>query len=281
MSSTSGDILTDICQTLRTGGEFAAVTIGPDNNAARWPRVEVILVSVDETQADDTPEGRWCTLKAKVCIHIRCDEPAEAFARALDLAESASEALLADRFRSQSCLDLPVGKATSIGPLRVEPKVKEPYLAVAFEVLCNFLIGQVAIMERYGAITDSTFGETSLSGPISVRLARRAEPTPMSSDSDVFVTSVQLGRPVIGIEIRIGDTAAAEGLSLGQTGVLSIEIAATSSGQTGRTISITNAVLTGIEFQYEQSAPAVAKLTFTAEASDGDTDPFTAQEAQI
>ncbi len=141
MSSTSGDILTDICQTLRTGGEFAAVTIGPDNDAARWPRAEVILVSVDETQAEDMSEGRWCTLKAKVCIHVRCDEPAETLARATGLAESAAEAILTDRFRSQSCRDLPTGKATSIGPLKVEPKVKEPYLAVAFEVRCNFESG--------------------------------------------------------------------------------------------------------------------------------------------
>ncbi len=141
MSSTSGDILTDIYQTLRSDGEFAAVTIGPDNNAARWPRAEVILVSVDESQADDIPTGRWCTMKAKVCIHVRCDKPAEAFARAMGLAESAGEALLDDRFRSQNCRDLPTGKATAIGPLKVEPKVKEPYLAVAFEVCCNFESG--------------------------------------------------------------------------------------------------------------------------------------------
>ena len=141
MSSTAGDILTDICQVLRADDEFAAVTIGPDNNAARWPRAEVILVSVAESHADDNPTGRWCTLKAKVRIHVRCDDPAEAFARAAGLAESAGETLLADRFRSESCRDLPAGKATAIGPLKVEPKVKEPYLAVAFEVLCNFESG--------------------------------------------------------------------------------------------------------------------------------------------
>ena len=141
MSSTTGDILTDICQTLRDGGEFAAVTVGPDNNAARWPRAEVILVSVAESQADDKPEGRWCTMKAKVCIHVRSDEPADAFARATDLAESAREALLTDRFRSQHCRDLPTGKATETGPLKVESKVKAPYLAVAFEVRCNFESG--------------------------------------------------------------------------------------------------------------------------------------------
>ncbi|MDY7011543.1 MAG: hypothetical protein SVV80_12450 [Planctomycetota bacterium] len=141
MSSTPGNILTDICQTLRSDGEFEAVTIGSDNNAVRWPRAEVILVSVDETAACDKPTGRWCTLKVKVCIHVRCDEPDGAYARATELAESAAEALLTDRFRNQNCRDLPTGKATSIGPLKVEPKVKEPYLAVAFEVRCNFESG--------------------------------------------------------------------------------------------------------------------------------------------
>ncbi|MDY7011542.1 MAG: hypothetical protein SVV80_12445 [Planctomycetota bacterium] len=135
-------------------------------------------------------------------------------------------------------------------------------------------------MERYGAISDATFDQISLSLPISVRLMRRAEPAPMGGDSDAFITSVQLSRPVISIEVCIGDTAVADGLSIGQVGVLSVEIAPTRSGQTGRVITITNAVLTGIEFQYEQSAPAVVKLTFSAEAADGDTDPFTAQEAQ-
>lgn len=135
-------------------------------------------------------------------------------------------------------------------------------------------------MERYGAISDATFSQTSLLLPISVRLLRRAEPAPAGSDSDAFVTSVQLARPVIGIEIRIGDTSVADSLALGQVGVLSIEIAPTRSGQAGRAITITNAVLTGIEFQYEQSAPAVATLIFTAEAADGDTDPFDAQEVQ-
>lgn len=141
MSSTSGDILTDICQALRSDGQFAAVTIGPDNNAAQWPRAEVILVSVDASPAGDRLGWLWRTLKADVCIHVRCGEPAEAYARATELAESAAESLLIDRFRSQNCRDLPTGKATSIGPLKIESKVKKPYLAVAFEVRCNFESG--------------------------------------------------------------------------------------------------------------------------------------------
>ncbi len=135
-------------------------------------------------------------------------------------------------------------------------------------------------MERYGDITSATFDQTALPGPISIRLLRQTKPSPMGGDNDAFTTSIQLSRPVISIEIRIRDTAVADGLSLGQAGVLAIEIAATRNGQNGRSISITDAVLTGIEFQYEQSAPAVAKLTFTAEANEGNTDPFVAQEDQ-
>lgn len=135
-------------------------------------------------------------------------------------------------------------------------------------------------MERYGGIVGATFGQTSLDLPISVRFARRAEALSAGGDCDAFDTSVQLDRPVIGAEVRIGDTSVADGLALGQAGVLSIEIAPTRSGQTGRIITITNAVLTGIELLFEQSAPATAKLTFAAESAAGDTDPFSAQEAQ-
>jgi len=135
-------------------------------------------------------------------------------------------------------------------------------------------------MERYGTIASVTFGQISLPLPISVRLRRRAEPQPASGDGDAFTTSVQLDRRLIGVEVRIRGTAAAEDLSLGQKAPLSIQLSPTRSGQAGRTVSISDAVLTGIELQYEQTAPATAKLDFLAEATDGNTDPFAAQEPQ-
>ncbi len=141
MSVDAVDILNDICLTLRGCGAFESVTIGPDDNAARWPRAEVILRSVDESPSVDEADGRWRTLKALVRIHVRSDEPAGAFWRVLELAQTACEALLVDRFRSQSCRDLSIGKATEFSALKVEPKVKAPYLAVAFEVRCCFESG--------------------------------------------------------------------------------------------------------------------------------------------
>ncbi|MCK4626069.1 MAG: hypothetical protein KAV00_12205 [Phycisphaerae bacterium] len=138
MSSQARNILIDIRDTLRVADLFAAVTIGTDADSAQIPRAEVNLIGVDESLATDSPSGRWYVLRAKVCVHVRCHNTSDAFARALDLSASACEALLADRFRTNMCMDLPTGKATETGPLKIEPKVKKPYLAVTFEIRCNF-----------------------------------------------------------------------------------------------------------------------------------------------
>ncbi len=135
-------------------------------------------------------------------------------------------------------------------------------------------------MERYGPITNVTFGQSTLPLPMSVRLLRQAGPLPARSDCDAFCTSIQIDQPVLAVELRMRDTAVAEDLSLGQSGLLTVQLAPTRSGQEGRTISINHAVLTAIELQYDQTVPAVAKLNFVAEAGDGDTDPFFAQDLE-
>jgi hypothetical protein len=135
-------------------------------------------------------------------------------------------------------------------------------------------------MERYGDILGVTFAGGVLALPISVRLARVARPRPAGGDGDAFATSVQLDRPLVSVEVRIRDSAAAESLSLGQSGTLSVEIGATRSGQQGRILYVQQAVVTGIELEYRQAAPAVAVVTFTGEAVDGGIDPFSSQESQ-
>lgn len=74
MPSTAGEILVDIRDTLRGTGSFASVTLGGDKDAARWPRAEIMLVSMNQMPPDDRADGRWSALKAKVYIHVRSAE---------------------------------------------------------------------------------------------------------------------------------------------------------------------------------------------------------------
>jgi hypothetical protein len=134
-------------------------------------------------------------------------------------------------------------------------------------------------MDRYGAITQMTFGSLSIGLPLSVRFSRRAEPLPEANEAEAFATSVQLGQPLITVEVRTRDTAVAEALYLGQAEVLEIQAAPTRAGQSDRTISVDRAVVTGLEVEYEQTAPATARICFLAEATDGQTDPFQSRES--
>jgi len=138
VSSPVTDILANIRQAIADTQAFAAVTLGPDADSAHWPRAEVLLTSTETVPADDDPESHWLTLRANVLIHVRARDEASALTRALHLAETAQEALLADAYRGQHCQDLPTGRATEIGQTRPEPAIKSPYLAVAFDVRCRF-----------------------------------------------------------------------------------------------------------------------------------------------
>jgi len=138
VSVITDEILSDIRQTLEATSAFSSVTLGADEGAARWPRAEVHLASVDEARPDDRADARWCALASEVCIYVRSTGPAEATQRLLDLVDTAQEALRADSFRGQRCRDLPIGAATVIGPTAAKPKVKPPYHALTFEVCCHF-----------------------------------------------------------------------------------------------------------------------------------------------
>jgi len=135
-------------------------------------------------------------------------------------------------------------------------------------------------MPRYVRIQSVSFGGTALALPLSIRLCRKADTAITSGDSDLFATSIQLARQIIIAELRTRETAAAESLSVGQQETLSFTVAPGQAGAASRTISLVGAVLTDVELTYEQSSMAVAKLRFAAEASDGATDPFSAEESQ-
>jgi len=134
-------------------------------------------------------------------------------------------------------------------------------------------------MSRYRHVQSVTFGETLLPLPMSVRLSRRAETAPAAGDDEAFATSVQLRPATIAAEVRIRGTAVAEMLELGQQETLSLTVTPTQDGASSRTVTIAGAVLSDVELEYDQASMATARLRFVAEASDGNTNPYTAEDA--
>ncbi len=135
-------------------------------------------------------------------------------------------------------------------------------------------------MDRYACIESVTFGQTALPLPISVRVGRRANPIPAAGQNESFTTSIQTETPSITAEVRIRGTAVAEALSLGRKDTLSFTIAPGRSGQDGREITLTGAVLVAIELSYEQASMAAATLRFVAETDSGISDPFYAEDSE-
>jgi len=133
-------------------------------------------------------------------------------------------------------------------------------------------------MPRYTSVQSVSFGAVTLSLPLSVRVTRKVAPAPAAGDDDAFTTSVQTSAATVLIEVRTRDVAAAAALAPGEQAALTLTSGPTESGQAGRVVTLGGAVLTVIELNYDQSAMAVATLHFVAEADDGDTDPFTAED---
>ncbi len=133
-------------------------------------------------------------------------------------------------------------------------------------------------MARYTSIQSVSFGAVTLSLPLSVRVTRKVTPAPSSGDNDAFATSVQTSPAEVLTEVRTRDLAAADALSPGQQATLTLTSGPTEPSQAGRVITLTGAVLTAVELNYDQSAMAVATLTFIAQAADGNTDPFTTED---
>jgi len=134
--------------------------------------------------------------------------------------------------------------------------------------------------DRYQGIESVTFGAVPLPLPVAARITRRGEPAPGIGDCLQYSTSVETNSRSLSAELTVRGTAAAEGLSIGQKGDLSISIRPTDGVAVPRTIVLYGAVLVSVELSYSQSAMAEARLRFLAEASDGSQEPFTAEDQQ-
>lgn len=135
-------------------------------------------------------------------------------------------------------------------------------------------------MNRYTRIEAVTFGQTSIPLPIAARVSRQTIPQPAQGDADRFATSIEISDPVLTAEIRVRGTATAEEFSLGQQEDLLITVAPTTGTGSSRNITLSAAILISVELTYEQSAIATAVLRFVAEASDGQQEPFSVEDAE-
>lgn len=131
-------ILGNIVSSLRSAGLFAAVTLGPEGSLTTVPRATVTLDGLENIPCDDSPSARWSRLLARVTVHTRSDDASESLTRALDLAAAARDALLTDPYRSQTCCDLPIGRATEIGRIEVSRNLKRPEAEASLSVRCHF-----------------------------------------------------------------------------------------------------------------------------------------------
>jgi len=137
MSSTA-DVLQDLLQTLRAGGAFALVSLGEAGSATAAPRATLAYEGEEAFPSDDGAASRWIRLRARVIVHTRSENAAQALLRASDLCQAAGQAILSDPYRGQRCRDLPIGRATEIGRSEMSSGAFRPEVEMSFAVRCHF-----------------------------------------------------------------------------------------------------------------------------------------------
>ena len=138
MPSAATQILQNLLSTLRTADLFAHVAIGKTSSETSVPRANIIYEGDDVFESDDTASTRWARLRASVEIHTRCDDSAESATRLADLAAATRETLIADPYRGQLCIDLPIGRATEVTAYRTLGNLKRPEAECTLNLRCHF-----------------------------------------------------------------------------------------------------------------------------------------------
>lgn len=132
-------------------------------------------------------------------------------------------------------------------------------------------------MTRYSQILSAGFDGVELALPLSVKVGRRVEVLPLGGDGDRYSPSAQWGDPVVSVQVKLRDLAAAEALTPGRQGQLTFTTRPADPAAAPRALTVARAVLAGVETVYEQSSIATAVLTFVALSVDGLAEPFAAE----
>jgi len=136
--SIASNLLNHLVATLRDMNVFAEVSLAaPDATRTPTPRADVTFDGLERMAIDDTPETAW-RLAAVVRITVRDERNDNAVLRAMNLAEQAVAALLADRFRGGLCQDLPRGRATVVTETK-PATAHRPEAEVRLLVHCHYL----------------------------------------------------------------------------------------------------------------------------------------------
>jgi hypothetical protein len=136
MPAPVSEILQDMIQALRAGGQFAAVSLGSGTETC-VPRLRIEYEGQEVFRPDDMPDGRWVRLRAKVVVHTRTQSPAQGVARLSELCDAAIAALMADPYRGGQCRDLPIGRATEIDRIDRDHAATSPEAQASFVIRCH------------------------------------------------------------------------------------------------------------------------------------------------
>ena len=136
--STAANILDHLVSTLRETHAFGEVSLAAGETArTATPRADVAFDGLERLALDDAPGSAW-RLAAVVRIRVCNEQNDDALRRALDLADRAAHALLADRFRGGRCQDVPRGWATAVMETKSIAS-RRPDAEVRLLVHCHYL----------------------------------------------------------------------------------------------------------------------------------------------
>ena len=144
MDAAATTILNDIVLTLKAMGCFAHVGLGRAGSESDVPRAHVEIDSLEHFRPDDSAGTYWVRLGARISLHTRSNDPAEAVRRMANLCAQVCEALLEDAYRGGFCQDLPIGEATQIVRRDASAAVRRPEVEGSVLVYCHYAVSEDA-----------------------------------------------------------------------------------------------------------------------------------------
>lgn len=131
-------ILSDLASALRVGTGLAEVSVGASPSSVASPRAWLEADGLSWFAADDQPGLSWARLRVRLTLRTSGPDAAQVRAQLDELAAAATQAVLADPFRSGLCRHLPIGRATELMQADPQPSVRTPNGELTLSLRCHF-----------------------------------------------------------------------------------------------------------------------------------------------